>query len=178
MKKQLPIVTHPKNPSLHERSSDVAKAQLQTLEMKQLIRDMIHTMYKDQGVGIAAPQVGKNIRLAIIAKGALKKTEEPVPFSTRKDLVIVNPSFVPLNTEKASNEEGCLSVPGIWGTVSRHIKIHVRFETPEGEHYKFVATDFLARVFQHEIDHLNGTLFIDHAEEAWESEKKPKYPMI
>ena len=178
MKHQLPIVTHPKNPSLHERCRDVRKNELSTNDTKQFIRDMIHTMYKDVGVGIAAPQVGKNIRLAIIAKGALKKTDEPVPFSTRKDLVIINPTYVPLNTEKEGGEEGCLSVPGVWGMALRHTKIHVRFDTPEGAPCKLVATGFLARVFQHEIDHLNGILFTDHARDVWEAEKKPKYPMI
>lgn len=178
MKHQLLIVTHPKNSSLHERCREVTDAELTTKETKELIRDMIHTMYKDDGVGIAAPQVGKNIRLAIITKTTLKHTDEPVSFSTKKDLVIVNPVYTPLNANKDEEEEGCLSVPGIWGATLRHTKILVRFSTPEGEHYKCIATDFLARVFQHEIDHLDGVLFIDRARETHEMERKPAYPTV
>lgn len=139
---------------------------------------MIHTMYRDDGVGIAAPQVGKNIRLAIIAKHALKQTEGVMPFPTKKDLVIVNPAYTPLNADKAEEEEGCLSVPGVWGATPRHTKIMVRFMTPEGEHYKCIVTDFLARVFQHETDHLNGVLFVDRARETHDMQQKPDYPMI
>jgi len=69
-----------------------------------------------------------------------------------------------------------LSVPGVWGKVKRHTKIHVRLMTPDGKHHKFVATGFFARVLQHEIDHLDGILFIERAIEIWESEKKPEYP--
>ncbi|MEK7532232.1 MAG: peptide deformylase [Patescibacteria group bacterium] len=178
MKKQLPITIYPKNSSLHERCREVTDAELATKEIKELIRDMIHTMYKDDGVGIAAPQVGKNIRLAIITKATLKHADESAPFSTKKDLVIVNPAYTPLNADKAEEEEGCLSTPGVWGSTPRHTKILVRFATPEGEHYKCIVTDFLARVFQHEIDHLNGVLFIDRARETHEAERKPKYPTI
>lgn len=178
MKHQLSVVINQNNTSLHERCRDVAPAELETKDMKELIRDMIHTMYKDAGVGIAAPQVGKNIRLAIIAKHALKQTEDATLFSAKKDLAIVNPTYTPLNANKGEEEEGCLSVPGVWGATPRHTKILVRFSTPEGEQYKCVVTDFLARVFQHEIDHLDGVLFIDRARETHEMEQKPKYPMI
>lgn len=178
MKKQLTIVTHPKNTSLHERCRDVASDELNSRDGKELIRNMIHTMYKDDGIGIAAPQAGHNIRLAVIAKGVLKQTDDTVPFSVKKDLVIVNPVYTPLNADKMEEEEGCLSVPGVWGRTPRHTKILVRFSTPEGEHYKCVVTGFLACVFQHEIDHLDGVLFIDRARETHEMKEKPKYPMI
>ena len=178
MKKRLPIVTHPNNTSLHERCREVAPAELGTPDIKELIRNMIHTMYQDDGVGIAAPQVGKNIRLAVIAKHALKQTEGTMPFPVKKDLVVVNPVYTPLNADKTEEEEGCLSVPGIWGATPRHTKILARFMTPEGEQYKCIVTDFLARVLQHETDHLNGVLFIDRARETHEMQQKPLYPMI
>lgn len=178
MKRQLSIVTHPHNTSLHERCRDVAPEELQTKEMKELIADMIHTMYKDDGVGIAAPQAGKNIRLAIIAKGALTQTDGDVPFPTKKDLVIVNPTYTPLNANMAEEEEGCLSVPGVWGSTPRHTKILAQFFTLDGEQHKCVITDFFARVFQHETDHLDGVLFIDRARETHEMQEKPKYPIV
>lgn len=178
MKHQLPIVTHPQHTSLHERCHDVAPEELQTKEMKELTANMIHTMYKDDGVGIAAPQVGKNIRLAIIAKGALTRIEDEMLFSTKKDLVIVNPSYTPLNANMAEEEEGCLSVPGVWGSTPRHTKILAQFSTLDGAQHKCVITDFFARVFQHETDHLDGVLFIDRARETHEMREKPKYPTI
>lgn len=178
MKKQLPIVTHPHNTSLHERCRDVASEEFGTKDLKGLVSNMIHTMYKDDGIGIAAPQIGKNIRLAIIAKAALIKTDGDMPFSTKKDLVIVNPSYTPLNANKEEDEEGCLSVPGVWGSTSRHTKILAQFSTLDGERHKCVITDFFARVFQHEIDHLDGVLFIDRARETHEMQQKPNYPMV
>lgn len=178
MKHQLPIITHPHNTSLHERCRDVTPDELQTKEIKDLVANMIHTMYKDAGVGIAAPQVGKNIRLAIITKGALTKTDGDIPFSTKKDLVIINPTYTPLNANMAEEEEGCLSVPGVWGSTPRHTKILAQFFTIDGKQHKCVITDFFARVFQHETDHLDGVLFIDRARETHETKEKPKYPMI
>lgn len=169
MKHQLPIVTHPKNHSLHERCRDVSSAELKTAEMKQLIRNMIHTMYKDDGIGIAAPQVGINIRLAIIGKAAA---------DADKDLVIYNHTYVPLNTKKATEQEGCLSVPGVWGDTPRATKIQARYLAEDGTWHDVVVTDFFARVLQHEIDHLDGVLFIDRAKKIWEADHKPTYPMV
>jgi peptide deformylase len=178
MKQQLPVVTHPKNTSLHKKCVDVAGEQLGTKEFKELVRNMIHTMYKDDGIGIAAPQIGENIRLAIVGKEALKQSDDPHPFSKRKDLVIINPVYVPLSTDKKEEQEGCLSVLGKWGTVPRHTKIHVRLMTPDGKHHKFVASGFFARVLQHEIDHLDGVLFLDRASEVWDIEIKNEYPVV
>jgi len=169
MKKHLTILTNP-NPSLKKRSVEIDEKTLQEPEVKELIKNMVYTMHKDKGVGLAAPQIGKNIRLIAINKDALKETKEPLPFSKRKSLVIINPTFVPLNTEKEVGVEGCLSVPEIWGNVERHKKIHVCLTTPDGKQHKFIATDFLARVLQHEIDHLDGVLFTDRAIKTWETE--------
>lgn len=178
MKTQLPITTHPKNKSLHERSVEISESQLKEKAFKTLIRDMIHTMYKDDGIGIAAPQVGHNIRMAVIGKQALKQTAECPPVPLRKDLVIINPSYIPLSTEKETAQEGCLSVLGKWGDVDRHLTIQVRFITPDGKKHAFVVTDFLARVFQHEIDHLDGVLFIDKAKRVSAAGKLPTYPTV
>lgn len=178
MKTHLPITTYPKNESLHERSINVSEDQLKTKEFKQLIRNMIHTMYKDDGIGIAAPQVGKNIRMAIIGKQALKQTSEPYPLPKRKDLVMINPTYIPLSTTKETAQEGCLSVLGKWGDVDRHLTVQVRFMTPDGKKHAFVVTDFLARVFQHEIDHLDGTLFIDKAKNVKQVKQVPTYPVV
>ncbi len=169
MKHRLPIVTHPENHSLHERCRDVSPEELPTAKMKQLIRDMIHTMYKDDGIGIAAPQVGLNMRFAIIGKAAA---------GTRKDLVVCNPTYVPLNAETTTEQEGCLSVPGVWGDTPRHTKIQVRYLAEDGTSHEGVATDFFARVLQHEIDHLDGVLFIDRAKKTWKADRKPTYPMV
>ena len=116
-----------------------------------LSQDMLKTMYKAEGVGLAAPQVGQSIRLIVVDIG-----EGP--------LVLVNPDI--RSTEgKALGSEGCLSVPGATGRVQRDRLINVEAQDLRGDTLFMTAEDLLARVIQHEMDHLNGVLFVDRAEE-------------
>lgn len=117
-------------------------------KLVQFAQDMMETMYEKDGVGLAAPQVGKNIRLAVIA------------FENR-EYVLINPRIVESAGEQVG-EEGCLSVPGVYEKIKRADHVIVEAVDEKGNPIRLEAEGFLARAFAHEIDHLNGVLFIDH----------------
>lgn len=119
----------------------------------ELGKEMLDLMYRTQGVGLAAPQVGISQRLLVLNPSG--KQDEP-----DSELILLNPEIVS-KKGKEWDSEGCLSFPGISGEVQRAIKIRVRGHSPLGEELEIGAEDFLARVIQHEMDHLNGIVFID-----------------
>lgn len=128
-------------------------------ELDKLIQNMKDTMYASDGIGIAAPQVGKNIRLIYIDVDVLAKD---MPELKGKSFVLINPVItVDESVKPNSREEGCLSVPGIHEAVLRHEKIHVKWMDENWQEHEEVFEGFLARVFQHEYDHLEKTLFVD-----------------
>lgn len=169
MAKSLPIVTLP-DESLRQLSRPVELADLATPEFQTLCDDMIHTMYEDDGIGLAAPQVAAQIRLIVVGKDALSD-QSNLPFSQKEDLVLINPIIQTYSWKTAVDDEGCLSVPGFGGLVERHVSLTVDAITRTGEPVSFTAKNYFARVLQHEIDHLNGILFIDRAKEVWKHEK-------
>ena len=116
-------------------------------------REMLDTMYRQRGVGLAAPQVGLELDLLV-----LNETGERGDGSG--EMVLVNPEIV---TKKGHEfgEEGCLSFPGLYAEVQRSKKIVVKYRDLEGQEQEMVAEDFLARIIQHEIDHLKGVVFVD-----------------
>lgn len=124
--------------------------------IRQLLDDMLATMYAAPGVGLAAPQVGISKRLVVIDVG----DEGPGPIK------LVNPKWKPLNDEEELGAEGCLSCPGIQGDVWRSTAVSVKALNEFGEHIEFEAKGFFARCVQHELDHLDGILYIDKAEEV------------
>jgi peptide deformylase len=119
-----------------------------TDELRHLIDDMFETMYAAKGIGLAAPQIGRTERIAVV-----DVDDNP--------LVIVNPEIVEAEG-KAKAEEGCLSIPDIYGDVERATRVVVRALDRDGAPFEIEATDLLARCLQHEIDHLHGRLFIDY----------------
>ncbi len=123
-----------------------------TPEIQKLIDDMIETMYAAPGVGLAAPQVGINLRLAVI--DVTYKDEEPHVY------VLINPEFV-LKEGEVEEDEGCLSIQDFNETVKRFYRVVVRATDRNGDVYEIEGEDLLARALQHEIDHLDGMLFID-----------------
>lgn len=135
-----------------------------TKELTKLVKDMIETMKKSNGVGLAAPQIGKSIRLAVISRQA-----DP---SLRQDLVLINPKIRQANGGTERDEEGCLSIPGVFGVVPRPARVEVDAFDMNGNKFTLAASGLLARVVQHEIDHLNGTLFLDRAEEITQGAEK------
>jgi peptide deformylase len=122
-------------------------------ELEQLIEDMFASMYAANGVGLAAPQIGKSIRLAVVDVTAGKNPEAKI--------VLVNPEIIHAEGE-VREEEGCLSIPGFRGYVMRPQFVTVRAQNLKGESFDLRGENLLARAFCHEIDHLNGVLFLQH----------------
>lgn len=127
---------------------------IQTKEVQDLIQDMKETMKKAEGVGLAATQIGVNRRLFVMEIEG-------------KSYVLANPEIKKISEEKVLSEEGCLSVPDTWGLVKRAKKIIVKGIDENGKSVKVYGSGLLARVIQHELDHLNGILFIDKAEKLF-----------
>jgi len=122
-------------------------------ELEKISQNMIETMYGSPGIGLAAPQIGINIRLVTID---LSVGEDPSQL-----IVICNPEIVSSDGEQ-KNDEGCLSIPDFSDTVARPRKVSLRGLNLKGDEVKYEGEDLLARCFSHEVDHLNGVLFVDH----------------
>ncbi|MEP6617870.1 MAG: peptide deformylase [bacterium] len=120
-----------------------------TDEIQRLIDDMFETMRHARGIGLAAPQVGRPERLAVVDLG-----DDP--------FVIINPEIIASSSGKSKGEEGCLSIPDIYGDVERPKTVTVRAMSRHGAIFERDAADLLARCLQHEIDHLDGKLFLDY----------------
>ena len=141
-----------------------------TDELRRLVADMFETMYAAEGIGLAAPQVGRSERLAVVDVEGKKYT-------------LINPQIVSRGGAGEKAEEGCLSIPDIYGDVERPPEVTIRAFDENGNQYEASANDLLGRCFQHEIDHLDGKLFIDYlsplkrraALAKWEKEKD-SYP--
>lgn len=142
-----------------------------TEEIRTLIDDMIDTMRAAPGVGLAAPQVGDSRRV-IVVEYAEPPAQEGEPARPPKLFALVNPEIVRRAPEQVTGVEGCLSIPGFLGEVERYESITVKGLNRQGEPVRIKAGGWLARVFQHEIDHLDGTLFIDRASDVWRGEEK------
>jgi peptide deformylase len=159
----------PDNPILRRKARAVDNPN--TAALQQLIDDMIATMREAPGVGLAAPQVAVSQRIAVIEyaekpDGAPDDAEPPEP----KLYVIVNPEIVGRSEELVEGSEGCLSLPGYAGSVMRSEAVTVKALNRKGRPIKIKARGWLARIFQHEIDHLDGILFIDRATKVWRLE--------
>ncbi len=131
--------------------------------IKRLIKGMIETLKEVGGLGIAAPQVGCLLRIVVIeSKGGKRKNglrKPKIPLT-----VLINPEIVENSKEKEEDDEGCLSVPEIWGMVKRAKSVVAKALDEKGKPKKIKASELFARVLQHEIDHLNGILFTDKAD--------------
>jgi peptide deformylase len=150
MAKILPIIIAP-NKILREKSKDINPEDLKKAEMKKLLLNMEKTMLEEDGLGLAAPQIGKNLNIFVVNdKG--------------KTLFIINPKITKRSWAKVVDQEGCLSIPNTFGDVLRHKKINITYINEKGKKQKISASNLLARIMQHENDHLNGILFTDKAE--------------
>ncbi|WP_263419231.1 peptide deformylase [Terriglobus albidus] len=144
-----PIIKYP-DPVLMKPAKDVT---VFDKELKQLVEDMFESMYEAQGIGLAAPQINIAKRLCIIDLSFKKNPAEKI--------VLINPEIIE-KEGKQHEEEGCLSLPEIREKVNRAFQVKVRAQDVEGKWFEIEGTELLSRAFQHEIDHLNGVLFIDH----------------
>jgi len=147
------------HPVLREQTQELTREEIASPEMKRLVRDMIETMHEYGGVGLAAPQVHEPVRLAVIefdSGNGRYDNDAGQPL-----LVIFNARVKVLDATLAGFWEGCLSVPGMRGYVERPSKIEVSYLDERGKPKTLVAEGFLATVFQHELDHLDGILYVD-----------------
>lgn len=137
---------------LRRKCRDIRPDEIHSEWFQSLVFDMLETLYSDSsGVGLAAPQVGMSIRLVVI----------DVKKDAKKPLVLINPTYEAINLEKVESNESCLSVPLRSGKVMRYKSVRVRALDLNGVPFDIVGEKFLANVFQHEIDHLDGILYID-----------------
>lgn len=160
----LPIYTYGQ-PILREMTVPV---EVDSLELQRLIDDMIETVRHATGMGLAAPQVGRTERLFVVdltgaAEELAEANEGVVPFYAQEPIALLNPEILEADESTAMEfEEGCLSIPGITEWVARPDCVRIRFLDRQFNEHELDADDILARVFQHELDHLNGVLFLDH----------------
>jgi peptide deformylase len=150
------------HPVLRERAREISLEELRAPEIQTLIDDLIETKRAAHGAGIAANQVGEPVRVAIaeVEPGNPRYPyKPPIPLT-----VIVNPAIEPLTDELVEINEGCLSVPDLRGNLVRHVEVRVRYLDREGEEHDEVKRGLTAGTFQHEVDHLDGTLFVDRAD--------------
>jgi peptide deformylase len=146
----LPILLVP-DPRLRAKARAVGAGDADAV--RALAPRMLDAMYKAPGIGLAAPQVGALLRLVVVD---LQPEERPAP------MVLVNPEIVAASTETAVREEGCLSLPGQYAEVTRPARVKLRYLDLEGARREIEAEGLLATCLQHEVDHLNGVLFVDH----------------
>jgi len=151
---------------------EVLRHQAQAVEtfdqdLKLLVDDMIETMRVAPGVGLAAPQIGISKRIIVIEFG--EEYDETVP---NQLYILINPEITKKSNASLTGIEGCLSVPGLVGEVERASAVTVIGQDLEGKKVKFRAQGWLARIFQHEIDHINGVLYTDRAENIWKPDRE------
>ncbi len=135
--------------------------------LQTVIDDMVETMRDAPGVGLAAPQIGLSERLIVVEYYEHEEDEE-VENAPKKVWTVINPEIVKASEEKLVGVEGCLSIPNLVGEVERHAAIQIKGLNRHGKPTKIKAEGWLARIFQHEIDHLNGVLFTDRASRVWQ----------
>ena len=146
----IPILIAP-SPMLKAKARVVAKAD--DLAIRDLVAKMYATMYEAPGIGLAAPQVGQGLRLIVVDLAPDKK---PAP------ITLINPEILALSDEKATREEGCLSLPGQYADVTRPAGCKIRYLDLSGARREVEGEGLLSACLQHEIDHLDGVLFVDH----------------
>lgn len=177
------ILPHEHNPALRQKARDIPLAEICGGRIQRLIAEMKALLAKEEyGVALAAPQVGEPLRLFIVSGRALAQSDEgaseggaadaestatrPIP----ADQVYINPVLLRISRGKTDKHEGCLSVRGRWGEVPRAEKASVRALDERGISFTRGASGFLAHIFQHEMDHLDGILYIDKATRMYEEQ--------
>lgn len=157
MPKKLTVLTVP-DKRLRQRAREVSQETLAKLRAEGLFDDLVHTMRAEDGVGIAATQVGVPHRVIVVLEGKIPR-------------VYINPEITSHSVRTAVDTEGCLSVPGVIGLVRRAKSVTVRALDANGKPVTKKTKDLIARIFQHEVDHLDGILYIDRAIKTSESPK-------
>lgn len=179
----LPIVTY---------DDDILRKEAEPVKefndgIKTLIEDMFETMYNSDGVGLAAPQIGKLLRIFVADADPMAKKEDDTLYGP---IAMINPRITFESEHEVEMEEGCLSIPGINAVITRPESIKVTFRDENFEQQTLEAGGWLSRVIQHEIDHLDGVIFLDHLsmfkrkllsgklKEIAEGRKETEYPLV
>jgi peptide deformylase len=150
------------DPVLRRRSRELSADEIASPEVQTLIDDLIETKRAVQGAGIAANQVGEAVRVAIVE---VEEGNPRYPYKPPEPLtVMINPTIKPLGEETVEINEGCLSVPDLRGSLGRHLAVRVRYLDRDGTEHEEVKRGLTAGTFQHEVDHLDGILFVDRAD--------------
>ncbi len=158
------------DPVLRKTSKEVSLSDIGNTKLNKIIADMTTALTEcEDGVALAAPQIGESIRLFIVSPKAFafrtKENVTPEIKTEENKLVYINPVIIKKSAKKETLDEGCLSVPQIFGKIKRHQKVTIQASDEHGNKFIRGATGLLAEIFQHETDHLNGILFIDSAKE-------------
>jgi len=162
-------VIQPDNPILRKKAIKVNSFDDR---LQALVDDMVETMLDAPGVGLAAPQVAVSQRLIVVRlPDGDEEDREEYGDQAGKLYVVANPKIIKSSKEMVAGVEGCLSIPGVFGEVDRHESVVVTGQDRSGKPTRIKAKGWLARVFQHEIDHLDGRLFIDIANKVWQAEE-------
>ncbi|CBN56033.1 MULTISPECIES: peptide deformylase [Kamptonema] len=163
---------------ISQLGNPVLRRQAQTIEnledeqLQKLIDNLIHTAQNANGVGIAAPQVAQSYRLLIVAsRPSTRYPQAP----TMEPTAMINPQIIARSNDVVKDWEGCLSIPGIRGLVPRYQAIEIEYTARDGKLHRQELRDFVARIFQHEYDHLDGLVFLDRVENAQELMAEEEY---
>ena len=147
---------------LRTKAKALSSAEIKSKNFQSFIDDLVNTCDKNSGVGIAAPQVNESKRIFILwSRTTKKKPRRASEVPKLGPIAIINPKIIAQSKKIVKKYEGCLSIPGIRGLVPRHQTVDVEFTTREGEKVKMSLEEFPSRIFQHELDHLNGIVFLD-----------------
>ena len=162
-------IIHVPDPVLRRKAHKVTDF---STDFQALVNNMIETMREEPGVGLAAPQVAVSQRLVVVEYGDDEDDKAP-----KKLFVIANPEITEKSVEMVSGVEACLSVPELAGEVERHEKIVVKGQNRQGKPIKVKAEGWLARIFQHEIDHVEGILYTDRTDKVWKPREGEEIPL-
>ncbi len=167
------------SPVLREKAKPVRQI---TPEIQTLIDDMIETMREAPGVGLAAPQVGVGIQVIVVEYAEGSENDDPEADGDaaaeprpKKLYAVVNPEITRQSKETELGNEGCLSIPDYMGEVERYNTVTVKGLDRHGKSFKIKTKGWMARIFQHEIDHINGVLFIDRTDKVWKMEPEEEH---
>ncbi len=153
-------------PILREVAKEIPLKDIKSLKIQAVISNMKEALNsQDDGVAIAAPQIGEKLRIFVVSHKVFNMGREEEQIANVKDLVCINPEIIKISKKKKKMEEGCLSVRWLYGKVERSEKVNIKAYNENGEEFERGSSGLLAQIFQHEIDHLNGILFTDKAED-------------
>jgi len=162
-----PIVQR-EDPVLRQKAKEVLPEEIRSTKIRSVIDGMKKVLAtQPDGIAIAAPQIGESLRIFLVS-GALLKEVDPKFGGDGSDLIFINPEIIKRSKTKKSVEEGCLSVRWLYGLVRRSTQVTLEALDENGMPITRGASGILAQIFQHEVDHLDGILFTDHAEDVWE----------